>query len=88
MSELSDFNERVINEFRANNGKVSGQMANMPLLLLTTTGAKTGRSLMRPLAYTKDGDRIVVIASYAGSPQESAVVSQFGRQPRRHRRSR
>jgi len=69
MSELSDFNERVINEFRANNGKVGGQMANMPLLLLTTTGAKTGRSLTRPLAYTRDGDRIVVIASYAGSPK-------------------
>jgi deazaflavin-dependent oxidoreductase (nitroreductase family) len=69
MSELSDFNERVIKEFRANSGKVGGQMANTPLLLLTTTGAKSGRSLTRPLAYTKDGESIVVIASYAGAPK-------------------
>ena len=47
---------RVINEFRANQGKVGGQMAGLPLLLLTTTGAKTGRALTKPLAYTKDGE--------------------------------
>jgi deazaflavin-dependent oxidoreductase (nitroreductase family) len=69
MSELSDFNEKVIAEFRANHGVVGGQIANVPLLLLTMTGAKTGRTLTRPLAYTKDGDRIVIIASYAGSPR-------------------
>jgi hypothetical protein len=45
MSELNDFNQRVISEFRANQGKVAGQLAGMPLLLLTTTGAKTGRAL-------------------------------------------
>ena len=43
-------------------------MANMPVLLLTATGAKTGRKLTRPLVYTTDGDRIVVIASFAGAP--------------------
>jgi len=68
MSEMSEFNEKVIREFRANQGKVGGQMANMPVLLLTATGAKTGRTLTRPLVYTKDGDRIVVIASFAGAP--------------------
>jgi len=68
MSQLDDFNQAVIKEFRANQGKVGGQMAGMPLLLLTTTGAKTGRSLTRPLAYTRDGDRIVIIASFAGAP--------------------
>src|SRR6266478_4101185 len=72
MSELNDFNQRVISEFRANQGKVSGQLAGMPLLLLTTTGAKTGRALTKPLAYTKDGDRIFVIASFAGSPHDPA----------------
>ena len=72
MSELNDFNQRVISEFRANQGKVGGQMAGMPLLLLTTTGAKSGRSLTKPLAYTKDGQRIVVIASFAGSPHNPA----------------
>jgi len=68
MSELDDFNQGVIKEFRANQGKVGGQMAGMPVLLLTTTGAKTGRSLTRPLVYTRDGNRIVIIASFAGAP--------------------
>ena len=69
MSELNDFNQQVISEFRANQGKVGGQLANIPLLLLTTTGAKSGRALTKPLAYTRDGDRIVVIASFAGGPK-------------------
>ena len=68
MSELNEFNQQVISEFRANQGKVGGQLANMPVLLLTTTGAKSGRALTRPLVYTTDGDRIVVIASFAGAP--------------------
>ena len=68
MSELHDFNQRVISEFRANQGKVGGQLANMPVLLLTMTGAKSGRALTRPLVYTTDGDRLVVIASFAGAP--------------------
>ena len=68
MSELDDFNQGVIKEFRANQGKVSGQMEGMPVMLLTSTGAKSGRSLVRPLVYTKDGDRIVIVASFAGAP--------------------
>ena len=68
MSELDDFNQGVIKEFRANQGKVSGQMEGMPMILLTTTGAKTGRTLVRPLVYTRDGDRIVLVASFAGGP--------------------
>ncbi len=69
MSELNDFNQQVISEFRANQGKVGGQMANLPLLLLTTTGAKSGQSITKPLAYTQDGDRLVIIASFAGGPK-------------------
>jgi deazaflavin-dependent oxidoreductase (nitroreductase family) len=72
MSELNDFNQKVITEFRANGGNVGGQMAGMPLLLLTTIGNKTGRSLTKPLAYSKDGDRIFAIASFAGSPHNPA----------------
>ena len=69
MSELNDFNQQVISEFRANQGKVGGQLATMPVLLLTMTGAKSGRTITKPLVYTKDGDRIVVIASFAGGPK-------------------
>jgi deazaflavin-dependent oxidoreductase (nitroreductase family) len=81
MSDLNDFNQKVIAEFRANQGKVGGQMAGMPLLLLTTTGNKTGRTLTKPLAYTKDGDRIFVIASFAGSPKNPAWFNNLVANP-------
>jgi deazaflavin-dependent oxidoreductase (nitroreductase family) len=72
MSELDDLNQRIITEFRANQGKVGGQFAGAPLLLLTTTGAKSGRSITKPLVFTKDGNRIVLIASFAGAPKNPA----------------
>ncbi len=81
MSERNEFNQRVINEFRGNQGKVGGQMAGLPLLLLTTTGAKTGRALTKPLAYTKDGDSIFVIASFAGSPTNPAWFNNLVANP-------
>lgn len=68
MSELNEYNKQVIAEFRANKGKVGGQMENMPVILLTMTGAKSGRTITKPLVYTTDGERIVVIASFAGAP--------------------
>jgi deazaflavin-dependent oxidoreductase (nitroreductase family) len=66
---MDEFNQAAIREFRANQGKVGGQMEGMPLLLVTMTGAKTGRTLTRPLCYSRDGDRLVIIASYGGSPR-------------------
>ncbi len=65
---MSDWNKQVIEEFRANDGKVGGHFANMKLLLLHTTGAKSGLARINPLACTTDGDRHVVIASKAGAP--------------------
>ncbi len=62
------FNKKVIEEFRANQGKVGGQFAGVTLLLLTTKGAKSGLSRTNPLAYLRDGDRYVIIASFAGAP--------------------
>jgi deazaflavin-dependent oxidoreductase (nitroreductase family) len=66
---IDELNQSVIKEFRANQGKVGGPMEGMPILLLTMTGAKTGRALVRPLCYSRDGDRIVIIASYGGAPR-------------------
>jgi deazaflavin-dependent oxidoreductase (nitroreductase family) len=64
-----DFNQQVIDQFRTNNGTmVSGMFKGAPLLLLTTTGARSGRRRTTPLAHTRDGDRYVVIASKAGAP--------------------
>jgi deazaflavin-dependent oxidoreductase (nitroreductase family) len=65
--EISEFNQTIIEEFRANGGKAGGQFAGAPLLLLTTTGAKTGKTRVNPLAYLEDGSRYVIIASYAGA---------------------
>jgi deazaflavin-dependent oxidoreductase (nitroreductase family) len=72
MTDMNDFNRKVIEEFRANGGKVGGPFAGAPMLLLTTTGAKTGRQSTTPLVHTKDGDRIVVIASKGGAPTHPA----------------
>ena len=72
MSELQDFNQRVIREFRTHQGKVGGQLAQMPVLLLTMTGARSGRTITTPVVYTTDGERLVVIASFAGAPKHPA----------------
>lgn len=65
--DLDEMNKAVIAEFRANAGEVTGQFANVPLLLINTIGAKSGKPRTKPLAYLRDGDRYVVIASFAGA---------------------
>jgi deazaflavin-dependent oxidoreductase (nitroreductase family) len=65
---MSDWNKKIIEEFRANDGKVGGHFENTPLLLLHTIGAKSGASRINPVAYIPDGDRMVVIASKGGAP--------------------
>jgi deazaflavin-dependent oxidoreductase (nitroreductase family) len=66
--DIQDFNKKIIEEFRAKGGRVGGHFEGAPLMLLTTTGAKSGLARTNPLAYIEDGDRIVIIASYAGAP--------------------
>jgi deazaflavin-dependent oxidoreductase (nitroreductase family) len=68
MSDPNDWNGKIIEEFRANEGRVGGMFANTPLLLLHTTGAKSGMARINPLAYLKDGERYVIIASKGGAP--------------------
>lgn len=63
------FNQSVIEEFRANNGVCGGPFEGMPMVLLTMTGAKSGRELCSPLVHSNDGDDVIVIASKAGAPQ-------------------
>lgn len=65
---MSDMNERIIKEFRANDGKVGGFFANNTLLLLHTTGVKSGKERINPLVTFEDGDRLVIIASKGGAP--------------------
>ena len=68
MTSANDFNRTIIEEFRSNGGQVSGNFSGFPLLLLTTIGAKSGQERTNPLAYHQDGDRLIVMASRAGSP--------------------
>ena len=66
---MHDVNIDVIEQFRGNNGVItSGMFKGARLLLLTTTGAKTGQTRVNPLAYTRDGEKYVVIASKGGAP--------------------
>jgi deazaflavin-dependent oxidoreductase (nitroreductase family) len=63
------FNDRIIEDFRAHQGQLpSGPFTGRPLLLLTTTGAKTGEERTSPLVYSRDGDHFVIVASKGGAP--------------------
>ena len=64
---MSNWNQNIIDEFRANNGKVGGYFAGANMLLLHTTGAKTGQARTNPLVYVTDGDHLVIIASKGGA---------------------
>ena len=68
MSDVNDWNKGIIEEFRANGGKVGGQFEGAPLLLLHSTGAKSGQARVNPIMYLADGDNYVVFASKAGAP--------------------
>ena len=68
MSDQNTYNRQLIEEFRAHRGKTGGPMEGRPLLLLTTTGAKSGQLRTTPIMYIPDGDRLLVIASNAGAP--------------------
>ena len=68
MADANDWNTQIIEEFRANEGKVGGQFEGAPLLLLTTVGAKTGKSRVSPMMYLAAGERLYVFASKAGAP--------------------
>ena len=65
---MSDWNQSIIDEFRANGGKVGGRFAGGTLLLLHHIGARTGIERVSPLAYFPDGDRMLVMASKGGAP--------------------
>jgi deazaflavin-dependent oxidoreductase (nitroreductase family) len=68
VTTTSNFNGRIIEEFRANQGVVGGPFAGAPMLLLATTGAKSGQTRTNPLVYLPDGDRFIIFASKGGAP--------------------
>ncbi|MBA2284963.1 MAG: nitroreductase family deazaflavin-dependent oxidoreductase [Ktedonobacteraceae bacterium] len=68
MSSPADWNTKIIEEFRANDGKVGGPFAGATMLLLHTRGAKSNQPRINPLRYFQDGDKFVIVASKAGAP--------------------
>ena len=68
----NDWNQQIIDEFRANGGVVGGNFEGVPLVILHTSGAKSGEPRQTPLFYRQEGDDLVVFASYAGAPAHPA----------------
>ena len=83
-SALDDFNRGVVEEFRANAGKIGGPFAGADLLLLHTTGAKSGRPRLSPLAYFIIDGKMLILGSYAGAPKDPAWVHNLRANPRAH----
>ena len=68
MTDMQDYNQRMIEDFRASRSKNGVPLNGRPMLLLTTTGAKSGQRRTTPMMYIPDGERVLVIASNAGAP--------------------
>ncbi|MDQ2727205.1 MAG: nitroreductase family deazaflavin-dependent oxidoreductase [Actinomycetota bacterium] len=68
MAEVNDWNSKIIEEFRANEGRVGGQFEGAPMILVHHIGAKSGTERVNPMMYRPAGDDFAVFASYAGAP--------------------
>ncbi|GAC1396754.1 MAG: nitroreductase family deazaflavin-dependent oxidoreductase [Mycobacterium sp.] len=90
MTEVPDaetmkaFNENIIDEFRANEGKVGGPFEGAALLLLTSTGAKSGQPRIAPLAYVTIDQQLIIIGSKAGADTNPDWVHNLRAHPRAH----
>lgn len=81
---IKAFNQKIADEFRANNGKVGGQFTGADLLLLTTTGAKSGQPRLSPLAYFRIDGKLIIIGSFAGADVNPAWVHNLRAHPSAH----
>ncbi|BBX36718.1 hypothetical protein MMAG44476_24554 [Mycolicibacterium mageritense DSM 44476 = CIP 104973] len=79
---LDEFNRNVVEEFRANGGKVGGPFEGGDLLLLHTTGAKSGKPRLSPLAYLTVDGKMLIVGSYAGAPKDPAWVHNLRANPK------
>ena len=81
---LKAFNAGIVDEFRANGGAVGGQHQGANLLLLTTTGAKSGKPRLTPLAYLRIDDKMLIVGAYAGANTDPAWVHNLRANPHVH----
>lgn len=79
-----EFNSKIVEEFRANDGKVGGPFEGGTLLLLHTVGAKSGETRLSPLASLTVDDKVLIVGSYAGAPRDPAWVHNLRANPRAH----
>jgi deazaflavin-dependent oxidoreductase (nitroreductase family) len=90
MTEIPDaeamnaFNKGIVDEFRANGGKVGGPFEGATLLLLTTTGAKSGQPRLAPLAYLTIDGKMIIIGSKAGADTNPDWVHNLRAKPQAH----
>src|ERR1700754_2047723 len=81
---IKAFNKSITDEFRSNDGKVGGQFEGADLLLLTTTGAKSGQPRVSPLAYFRIAGKLLIIGSFAGADVNPAWVHNLRANPSAH----
>jgi deazaflavin-dependent oxidoreductase (nitroreductase family) len=84
LESIKAFNTSIADEFRANDGKVGGQFKGADLLLLTTTGAKSGQPRVSPLAYSRIDGKLVIIGSFAGADINPGWVHNLRADPAAH----
>ncbi|MGB5148676.1 MAG: nitroreductase family deazaflavin-dependent oxidoreductase [Mycobacterium sp.] len=82
VSALDDFNRNVVEEFRANAGKVGGPFEGGTLVLLHTIGAKSGQPRLSPLMYLEVDGKLLIVGSYAGAPSNPAWVHNLRANPK------
>ena len=82
MAGVNDFNKKIIEEFRANGGKVGGPFEGATMILVHSLGAKSGTERVSPLVYFPDGDRMLIVASAAGAPKSPAWYHNLKAHPR------
>jgi deazaflavin-dependent oxidoreductase (nitroreductase family) len=79
---MSDFTQDLIADLRANNGEAtSGPFVGRQMIILTTTGAKTGETRVTPLVYSTDGDDVIIVASKGGAPSHPAWYHNLVAEP-------
>ena len=83
-NSMKEFNKSIVDEFRANEGKVGGQFEGATLLLLTTTGAKSRQPRLAPLAYFAVDGKLIIIGSKAGADTNPDWVHNLRANPRAH----
>lgn len=81
MEEMDEYNRRLIEDFRAHGGKVSGDFERTPMLLLTSTGARSGQRHTTPMGYMPDDDRLIVFAANGGAPKNPDWYHNLVAQP-------